>query len=318
MGVTSSAQRTAASEHAQRADADLGVLVLGINTHRAVDEAYKTFLSLVASQVASSLVTARAHDEEKKRASALAELNRAKTIFFNNISHEFRTPLTLMLGPLEELLYNNANLSLGTEEKNTLTLVHRNGLRLLKLVNVLLDFSRIEAGRMQAAFRPVDLCALTAELASVFSEACDKANIQLRTDCSTQSLSRPVYVDIDMWEKIILNLVSNAYKFTLKGEIQVMVEEEESAARVTVRDTGCGVPETEMARLFERFHRIQTGIARTHEGIIYITQAMEKRAWKRFISNHDFHKRARVRCVHVLCGCLRFLFRHRHRLGSGL
>ncbi len=200
----------------------------------------------------------------------LAELNRAKTTFFNNISHEFRTPLTLMLGPLEELLFptapNNTHSPLALEHKNALTLVHRNGLRLLKLVNVLLDFSRIEAGRMQATFRPVELCSLTNELASVFREACQKAGLRLRTDCSTRSLSRPVYVDVDMWEKIVLNLVSNAYKYTLHGEIQVLIEDEESAARVTVRDTGCGVPAEEMPRLFERFHCIQTNIARTHEG----------------------------------------------------
>ncbi len=237
----------------------------------------------------------------------LAELNRAKTTFFNNISHEFRTPLTLMLGPLEELLYGGGSgarqqqqqqqqqqqeSSLTAEQKKTLTLVHRNGLRLLKLVNVLLDFSRIEAGRMQAAFRPVQLCALTAELASVFREACEKANIRLLTTCrgksgstsgssssndsstnglsaSCTSLSRPVYVDVDMWEKIILNLVSNAYKFTREGSIEVLVEEEPSAARVTVRDTGCGVAPHEMPRLFERFHRIQTSAARTHEGMLF-------------------------------------------------
>lgn len=250
-----------------------GVLVVGINTHRALDERYRDFFSLMASQLSASLATARSYEEERRRAEQLAELDRAKTVFFSNVSHEFRTPLTLMIGPVEELLFNpEVGRGLTEAQKGSLSLVHRNTMRLLKLVNVLLDFSRIEAGRMQASYRVVNLATLTAELASVFRSACEKANLRLLVNCPADALAGhgEIYVDVDMWEKVVLNLLSNAYKYTLAGEIEVRVgldtTNEQPAALLSVRDTGCGIPEAEMPRIFERFHRIQTSQGRTHEG----------------------------------------------------
>src|SRR5262249_44660250 len=144
---------------------------------------------------------ARAYEEEKKRAESLAEIDKAKTAFFSNVSHEFRTPLTLILGPVSDLLMSSgADLSASIREQ--LEVVHRNGLRLQKLVNTLLDFSRIEAGRVQASYEPTDLAELTADLASNFRSACTKAGLELNVDCPR--LSAPVYVDRDMWEKIVL------------------------------------------------------------------------------------------------------------------
>ena len=180
-----------------------GVLVMGLNTRRALDDEYRTFLALLGTQVASSLFNARAAEEEKSRAVALAELDRAKTAFFNNISHEFRTPLTLMLGPLEELLYNPSSSNLTEAQRVSLSLVHRSSTRLLKLVNMLLDFSRIEAGRMQATFRPVELPQRTAELASLFRAACERAQIRLIVNCPNEALlGRSVFLDVDLWEKV--------------------------------------------------------------------------------------------------------------------
>jgi signal transduction histidine kinase len=115
-------------------------------------------------------MNATAREEERQRAEALAELDRAKTTFFSNISHEFRTPLTLMLGPLEDLL-DQAELQI---EKEQLTLIHRNALRLYKLVNSLLDFSRLEAGRARANFEPVALGRFTQDLASIFRSATER------------------------------------------------------------------------------------------------------------------------------------------------
>lgn len=250
-----------------------GVLMVGLNTHRDLDQRYRDFLSLMASQISASLATARSYEEEKRRAEQLAELDRAKTVFFSNVSHEFRTPLTLMIGPIEELLFNpEAGRGLSETQKGSLSLVHRNTMRLLKLVNVLLDFSRIEAGRMQASYRAVNLPTLTAELASVFRSACEKAKLRLLVNCPADALEGhgQIYVDVDMWEKIVLNLLSNAYKYTLAGEIEVTVglddQQQPAAALITVRDTGCGIPEGEMPRIFERFHRIQSSHGRTHEG----------------------------------------------------
>jgi signal transduction histidine kinase len=238
-----------------------GLLVAGLSPRLRFDDLYRSFLELVSGQIATTIANARAYEEERRRAEALAEIDRAKTAFFSNVSHEFRTPLTLMLGPLEDAL---ADAALPAAERERLDLAHRNALRLLKLVNSLLDFSRIEAGRAQASYEPVDLAALTADLASNFRSACERAGLTLAIDCP--ALAEPVHVDRDMWEKIVLNLLSNAFKFTFAGGIAVRLRAAEGRAELTVRDTGVGVPEDEFPRLFERFHRIAGQRSRTHEG----------------------------------------------------
>jgi PAS domain S-box-containing protein len=240
-----------------------GVLVVGLNPFRRFDENYRNFLSLVGGQIAASLASAQTYEAERRRAEALAQLDRAKTEFFSNVSHEFRTPLTLMLGPIEDLLEKSYT-DLTPATKNQLEIVHRNSLRLMKLVNTLLDFSRLEAGRVEANFAAVDLAAYTAELASGFRGAIERAGLKLVVDCPP--LPEMVLIDREMWEKIVLNLLSNAFKFTLAGEIEVRLEATEGEARLTVRDTGVGVPPEEVPRLFERFHRVKESRGRTHEG----------------------------------------------------
>ncbi|HVZ86300.1 MAG TPA: ATP-binding protein [Polyangia bacterium] len=193
----------------------------------------------------------------------LGELDAAKTAFFNNVSHEFRTPLTLMLGPLEDSLAD-PHTPLPPSQRERVELAHANALRLLKLVNALLDFSRLEAGRLQPRFAPVDLSALTAELSGMFQSAMGKADLRLVIDCPP--LSQPIFVDRDMWEKIVPNLVSNAFKFTLAGEIAVRVRERADAAVLEVSDTGVGIPASELPKIFERFHRVPSTIGRNFEG----------------------------------------------------
>jgi signal transduction histidine kinase len=238
-----------------------GLLVAGANPRRPLDEGYKGFLRLVAGHLASAVAGARAFEEERRRAEELAELDRAKTAFFSNVSHEFRTPLTLMLGPVEDLLRGGG---LGPAEREQLALVQRNGLRLQKLVNSLLDFSRLEAGRVRAEFEPTDLAAYTAELASTFRSAMARAGLGFEVDCPP--LDEPAYVDRDMWEKIVLNLVSNAFKFTFEGGVAVSLRGEGARAVLRVRDTGAGVPPDEVPHLFERFHRVAGAKSRSHEG----------------------------------------------------
>lgn len=239
----------------------LGVLVLGVSPSRALDAGYRGFLDLVAGQVSTALRNARAYEEERRRAEALAQVDRAKTQFFSNVSHEFRTPLTLMLGPLEEVLRDQL---LPEATRGELEPAHRNALRLLRLVNTLLDFSRVEAGRAQASFAPVDLAALTADLASTFRSAIERGGLALRVDCPR--MSGPVHVDRDMWEKVVLNLLSNAFKFTFEGGIDVRLEAVSGAVRLTVADTGVGIPAEALPHVFERFHRIEGGRSRSHEG----------------------------------------------------
>jgi PAS domain S-box-containing protein len=235
-----------------------GALVAGINPTRPLDDGYHTFFTLVTSQVATAIANARATEDDRRRVEALAELDRAKTAFFSDISHEFRTPLTLMLGPLREELQKSAG-----SNKN-LELAHSNSLRLLKLVNSLLDFSRIEAGRTEAHYEPTDLATFTAELASLFQSATDKTGLRLVVDCPR--LPEPVYVDRDMWEKIVLNLISNAFKFTFQGEITVKLAWTGEQVQLIVADTGVGIPERELSKIFQRFHRVRGARSRSHEG----------------------------------------------------
>ncbi|BFU45328.1 SpoIIE family protein phosphatase [Krasilnikovia sp. MM14-A1004] len=245
----------------QQGGTPYGFMVAGLNRYRVLDDKYQGFVELAAGHVAAGIASARSYAAQQRRAEELAELDRAKTAFFSNISHEFRTPLTLIMGPVEEL---RARRDPDEVVRAELDVVHRNALRLGKLVNSLLDFSRIEAGRMQARYEPVDLAAATAELASVFRSALERAGLTFEVDCPP--LGRPVYVDRGMWEKVILNLLSNALKFTFTGGVRVAVGARGDRAEVTVADTGVGVPQQEMPRLFERFHRIEDARSRSNEG----------------------------------------------------
>jgi signal transduction histidine kinase len=240
-----------------------GFLVAGVSPRLRLDDPYRSFLQLAAGHIASGIANALAHEEERRRAEKLAELDRAKTTFFSNISHEFRTPLTLMLGPTEDLLASTHG-PLPESHRAQLETVHRNELRLLRLVNTLLDFSRIEAGRAQASFEPVDLARLTAEFASVFRSAMEKAGLDFVVDCAP--LPEPAYVDRSFWEKIVLNLLSNALKFTFEGKVEVRLALDGREVVLAVRDSGVGVPAAELPNLFKRFHRIEGTRARSYEG----------------------------------------------------
>jgi len=239
------------------------LLIVGLSPYRQLDEKYRSFFQLVADQVASSIVNVHAMEEARKKAEALMEIDRVKTAFFSNISHEFRTPLTLMLGPLEELLAQQEGTLTLDQEAHVLA-THRNALRLLRLVNTLLDFSRIEADRVQAHYFPVNLSTLTEDIASTFRAAIEHAGLQFHVDCPP--LTTEAYVDRDMWEKIILNLLSNAFKYTLWGTIKLSLEQDGNNAILRVQDTGVGIPAEEIPHMFERFHRVKYTRGRTYEG----------------------------------------------------
>ncbi|HWN27546.1 MAG TPA: SpoIIE family protein phosphatase [Actinomycetospora sp.] len=239
-----------------------GVLVVGANPHRPLDDRLSSFLQLVGGQIAAGLARAGSYEAERRRAEALAELDRAKTDFFSNVSHEFRTPLTLIMGPVEDL---RATDEVDPERwRAELEVVHRNGQRLGRLVNSLLDFSRLQAGRLEPRFVATEIGAATGELAGVFRSAVERAGLEYVVD--TPALSRPVLLDRDAWEKVVLNLLSNALKFTVEGRIEVRVEARDDAAVLHVADTGVGVPADELPRLFERFHRVAGTSARSGEG----------------------------------------------------
>ncbi len=236
-----------------------GILIAGLNPYRQLDASYGGFLDLVAGQIAAGFASSRAFEQERDRAQALAELDQAKTTFFSNVSHELRTPLTLMLGPLEDALQNGA-----PPPPASLGMLHRNAMRLLKLVNTLLDFSRIEAGRLHATYQATDLSLLTTELSSVFREAVERAGLKLTVECL--ALPEPVYVDHEMWEKVIFNLLSNALKSTFDGEIRVKLHATATGAELRVTDTGTGISAEDLPRIFDRFSRIENVRRRSHEG----------------------------------------------------
>lgn len=233
----------------------------GLNARRRFDEQYSLFFTSLADRIINISDTIRALEEERKRANALAEIDKAKTAFFSNISHEFRTPLTLLLGVVEQTI---ADPNTNPANHDRLLMMQRNAMRLLRLVNNLLDYSRIEAGRMAAQYKPTDITRLTTDLAATFRSTIENAGLQFNVHCN--EVKSPVYVDKNMWEKIVLNLLSNAFKYTLKGSISVTLTEENGTILFSVKDTGIGIPAYAKPKLFERFYRVENTTARSYEG----------------------------------------------------
>ncbi|UWZ82381.1 ATP-binding protein [Occallatibacter riparius] len=239
----------------------VGFIVIGVNARKQFDDAMEQFLARCAQVISGRLANARALEDARRRAESLAELDRAKTVFFSNISHEFRTPLTLIASPLEDLA---SSASMSAADLERIDLAQRNVIRLQRLVNNLLDFSRIEAGRVAATFEPLDLALMTKELASGFQSTFDKAGLALVI--KAPPLSEPIYVDREMWEKTVLNLISNAFKFTLSGSVTVELAENAESVELRVTDTGVGIPASELSKVFQRFHRIENTPGRSYEG----------------------------------------------------
>ncbi|ORX86568.1 hypothetical protein K493DRAFT_291242 [Basidiobolus meristosporus CBS 931.73] len=283
-------------------DGVLGVLVMGLNARTEYDENYKTFIDLVCRQTGSAIINISAYEEEMRRFKELAAIDRAKTAFFSSVSHELRTPLTLILGPVKDMLLER---DLAPETKTKLTYMNRNAERLLRLVNLLLDFSKIEAGRMQATFHETNLGKFTADLASMFRSAIEKGGVQFEVDC--ERMERNVWVDRDMWEKIVFNLIGNAFKFTMKGSITVKLasSEDDSHAILSVADTGDGIPSHEIMRVFERFHRVEGRRGRSHEGTgigLALTQELAKLHGGTVRVTSEFGKGSTF-TVHIPLGC---------------
>jgi PAS domain S-box-containing protein len=242
----------------------LGLLVVGPSRHLELTGPYRDFIDLVAARLASSIAGVRAYEQERRRAESLAELDRAKTAFFSNVSHEFRTPLTLLLGPLEELLRAPATSPDRQAARARVEVAHRNAMRMLRLVNTLLDFSRLEAGRVHAVYEPTDVGAYTADLASAFRSLIEGGGLRFVVHCPAGVAE--AFIDRGMWEKVVFNLLSNAFKHTFAGEIRVTVDKADQRIALTVADTGTGIAAAELPHIFERFHRVQNARARTHEG----------------------------------------------------
>ncbi|MFN7716768.1 MAG: response regulator [Pseudanabaenaceae cyanobacterium] len=213
----------------------------------------------VAAQAAIAVQQAYLYQKTHQQAQKLLELDRQKTEFFQNISHEFRTPLTLTIGPLEESINNNQPLD---QEQSLVAL--RNCRRLLRLVNQLLDLQRLDAGKMQATFHPCNLRTIISQTLEAFQSYCLKKNIYLST---TYRGCPPVYLDVDKFDKVLYNLLSNAMKFTNSGgSIMVRLEAYEDSCMLEVQDTGIGIRDDQLEHLFERFRQAEGSVNRSYEG----------------------------------------------------
>jgi PAS domain S-box-containing protein len=247
----------------QADDQTAGFLVAGLNPYQRMDANYSGFIDLLSGQIAAGIARARAYRHEQQRARALAELDRAKTEFFSNISHELRTPLTLIMAPVEDALQDREQ-PLPDLQRERLEMVRRNAARLRRMVSDILDFSRIERKGMGVTLTPTDLVAYTRGLVASFAPAIDRAGLELRE--SFAPLDRAVLVDVEMWEKIVLNLLSNALKFTLQGSISVSLKQCGGEIELEIADSGIGIAEEAVPRLFERFYRVSQNQGRSHEG----------------------------------------------------
>lgn len=244
-------------------EAPAAVLVVGLNPLQAFDHAYAAFLRRVAKEIGSALAGVRSLEDARRRAEALAELDRARTRFLANITHEFRTLVTLLIGPVEDLLDEGDQLL--PAQRTQLQCVRRSAYRVLRYVTGLLDFARVDTGRAAVSFEPTDLACLTREIARAFEPAMTRAGLAFRIDCPPAS--NAVMIARDMWEQIVVNLLSNALKFTLSGEVALGLRITAVSSQLTVRDTGTGIAAEALPHLFERFYRVPQASARSHEGV---------------------------------------------------
>jgi signal transduction histidine kinase len=244
-------------------DSPAGVLVVGLSPVQPFDDPYAAFVQRIGKEIGTALAGVRSLEDARRRAEALAELDRRKTRFIADITHEFRTLLTLLIGPIEDLLDEGGPLL--PAQRVQLRCARRSAYRVLRYVTTLLDFARVDAGRATVLFEPTDLAGLTRELARAFAPAAARAGLRFQIDCP--DTPEPVLVVPHMWEQIVLNLFSNALKYTFTGEIAISLRVAADRAQLVVRDTGTGIPAEALPHLFERFYRVPYAHARTHEGV---------------------------------------------------
>ncbi|MEH2347309.1 MAG: response regulator [Nostoc sp.] len=213
----------------------------------------------VAAQAAIAVQQSHLYEKTRQQAERLLELDKQKTEFFQNISHEFRTPITLIQGPLESAVAAGEGLSYSQS-----AIALRNSRRLLRLVNQLLDLQRLNAGRMQPSFHPCDLTEFVSQIVESFRPYCEKKKLHLITQLDECS---PVYLDMEKFDKVVYNLLSNAMKFTPEGgTISVRLKSERDRCILQVQDTGIGIVKEQIPHLFERFRQAEGSANRSYEG----------------------------------------------------
>ena len=199
---------------------------------------------------------------EHEHAVKLEEIDTMKSRFFTNISHEFRTPLTLILGPANKIKTecNDENL---TKQAG---LIHRNANRLLELINQLLDLSKIETGQLKLSASKENLASFVRGLSMTFESIAEKKDIRFKVELQKEKIE--AYFDKDKMEKILINVLFNAFKFTMEGgEITVsLTETNQNTVKILVHDTGIGISKKDLPKLFNRFYQVDSSHTREHEG----------------------------------------------------
>ena len=221
-----------------------------------------SIISVQASQLIKNLQLQEETFQKRKEAEKLLELDRIKTEFFTNISHEFRTPLTLIIGPLEKLMDADQIESV----QKQYNLIHKNAKKLLSLINQLLDLSSIDAGKVKLEIEVVDLINFTKGILASFQSLAEDKNIRLEFSSDNENLD--IYIDKDKMEKIISNLLSNALKFTNEdGRISVSIIKKDSKVEISVEDSGIGIGEEDIKNIFNRFYKAKSSTIQEGTGI---------------------------------------------------
>ncbi|CAE6472751.1 unnamed protein product [Rhizoctonia solani] len=223
------------------------VLVLGLNTRRPYDADYASWLESVGASLSNQLTVVLQREADRKLIEEQERIDKAKTMFFTNVSHELRTPLTLIQAPLEQLASSDG---LNRNIQYRIQLAMRNCKRLKKLVDSIMDMSKLEAGRLVGNFCPVQLGRITEDLAALFRSMAEKKGIDYQISCDTDN-EPVVYIDTDLWEKIVCNLLSNAFKYTSKGRVGISVTHDATSSYVRVSDTGVGIPKEHLGETAE-------------------------------------------------------------------
>jgi signal transduction histidine kinase/ligand-binding sensor domain-containing protein len=199
---------------------------------------------------------------EKVTTDSLRNLDQMKSQFYANISHEFRTPLTLILGQIESVMSSDID----NKEKGKLQVANRNARRLLKLINELLDLSKLEAGSMELYAENNNMVSFLKNLFFSFESLAAQKKITISFESVSDKIT--VFFDTAKMEKVFYNLISNAFKFTPEnGEIKVVVGFTKGGSiEIAVKDSGCGIPEDKLENIFDRFYQVDGSNTREHEG----------------------------------------------------
>lgn len=228
------------------------VMVFAQHRARPWDDELASYLALVASSLGAALLTQAELWSERRRVARAEALDAAKSAFFAGVSHELRTPLSLIAAPVEDLLADHPDLDPAIRQD--LTLVQTNVARLVRLVDAMVDFSRMEAGRVVPNLGPADLSVQLRGLAASFAPAIERAGLQFEVD--VPEVGRTALIDPDFLERIVLNLLSNALKFTAEGSVQLRLAEVGDHYEIVVTDTGLGIDADDQERVFARFERL--------------------------------------------------------------